>query len=64
VPTHKDLDERAQRTDAAAAALIQAERVARLEKTHRLRAMWLARAGGPPSRPNTRTIAQPPNDGR
>lgn len=44
MPTHKDLDERAERTNAAAAQLIAAERLARAEKTERLRAQRLGDA--------------------
>jgi len=64
VPTHKDLDERANRTNDAATALIEAERMARLEKTQRLRALRLAEAGDPASKPSQRAGVRPANGRR
>ena len=40
---HKHLEQRAERTNAAAAAAIEAERLAREKKTERLRALRLAK---------------------
>jgi len=42
MPTYESIREKAERTNAAAAELIEAERMAREEKTRRLRALRLA----------------------
>ena len=51
VPTLQQLTEKAERTAAAASAVIKAERLAREQKTARLRALRLAKEAVEKSRP-------------
>jgi hypothetical protein len=53
MPDHKTVRDKAERTNAAAAELIEAERLAREQKTVRLRALRLARGTVEKSRPKT-----------
>lgn len=59
MPTYKHIKEKAERTDAAAADLIAAERRAREEKTARLRRLRLAKETGEKTRPRIGAPTKP-----